>query len=95
MIPVKPVVDVWHAGLDVDERTVAQFAMLLSEDERARAGSYRFAVDRRRYIARRGLLRVLLGRHPQCGRADAPIVCDGFGKPRLDGSDLNFSVSHS
>ena len=37
----------------------------------------------------------MLERHPACGRADAPIVCDGFGRPHLDGSDLNFSVSHS
>lgn len=95
MVCVKAAVDVWYAGLDVDERTQAQFAALLSRDEHARARSFRFAIDRRRYIATRGCLRLLLERHPDCGRADVPIVIDGFGKPRIDGSDLNFSVSHS
>lgn len=70
----------------------------LSADERARAGRFVFARDRRRYIAARGVLRVLLGRYLDLAPAAVSFRYEAGGKPALapgQSSDLDFNVSHS
>jgi 4'-phosphopantetheinyl transferase len=71
--------------LDVD---VCRLAGLLAPDEQGRASRFRFDRDRNRYIACRGTLRALLG-------ARAPFAYGPYGKPRLEGSEIRFNVSHS
>ena len=68
---------------------------MLSSEEHRRADRLHFAVDRRRYIVRRGRLRELLGRRLDCDPREVPITCNAFGKPRLEGSDVSFNLSHS
>jgi 4'-phosphopantetheinyl transferase len=71
----------------------------LHDDECRRAGRFRLARDRRRYVVARGLLRTLLatrlGTHPR----SVELCCGAHGKPRLaPGSaagDLRFNVSHT
>lgn len=58
-------IHLWSASLDVGAELLAP---LLSEDERERAGRFRFERDRRRLLAGRGWLRVLLGRLSADGR---------------------------
>lgn len=77
----------WHEGL----------ACTLSPDEEQRAARYTFESGRRRFVAARGQLRLLLGRY--LGREPSAL---GFsygprGKPSLAdaGSGLSFNVSHS
>lgn len=68
---------------------------LLDPTERARADRFRFARDRARFIARRGLLRQLLVRHIGGDPATLAYRAGAFGKPSLATSGPRFSTSHS
>jgi len=86
---------VWHGTLAQPPEAVADAASLLSDDERARAARFHFERDRRRYIAGRAQLRLLLARYAG-GRAEALDFDYGaFDKPFLAGAELHFNVSHS
>jgi 4'-phosphopantetheinyl transferase len=56
-------VHLWRMALDTDERLLSRFRTFLSQEERDRAGRFRFEVDRRRYIARKGAQRAILARY--------------------------------
>jgi len=74
------------------------YLSLLSDDERSRAGGYVFERDRIRYIAARGLLRLLLGRYLSTDGATIQFGYNAFGKPALAGSfagKLHFNLSHA
>jgi 4'-phosphopantetheinyl transferase len=85
--------------LDLDPGAVAALAGWLHDDECRRAGRFRLARDRRRYVVARGLLRQLLaarlGTHPRA----VEFSYGAHGKPRLApgfaGADLRFNVSHT
>lgn len=82
--------------LDLDDCAGPGAALILSKDERARAGQFRFAVDRQRFVAAHAALRYALAE--QTGeRADAlRFTHSAFGKPSLLGSPrVHFSLSHS
>jgi 4'-phosphopantetheinyl transferase len=83
-------VHVWSACFDGTD-----FSRILSADEMARAGRYRFARHRARFIWVRGLLRTILGE--QLGRRPAEIsfACAPGGKPYLLNTPLCFNVSDS
>ena len=87
----------WQTRLDVDATEIARCAGLLSDDEKLRAGRFRFARDQRRFIVARGMLRRLLGEH-----LGMPPTAIGFrytsnGKPLLadDTARIQFNVAHS
>lgn len=67
----------------------------LDMTERARADRFRFARDRARFIARRGLLRQLLARQIGGDPATLAYHAGPFGKPSLATSGPRFSTSHS
>jgi 4'-phosphopantetheinyl transferase len=94
-IELVPRIDFWWRCLDVDEESCTRFASLLSDDERLRAGRFHSPIDRRRYSVRRGALRELLARHLGCEPSDVSITENAFGKPRVEGADVRFSLSHS
>lgn len=75
----------WHAGL---ERT-------LSDDERARAALHRSESSRRRFVAARGQLRMLLARYLDRIPSSLRFAYGPQGKPALDEPGPSFSVSHS
>lgn len=56
-------VDIWMADLDRVAGGVPAPIDLIDERERHQADRFRFEEDRRRFVARRALLRRLLGRH--------------------------------
>lgn len=93
-----PAVEVVASRLDLDPGAVAALAGWLHDDESRRAGRFRLARDRRRYVVARGLLRQLLaarlGTHPRA----VQLAYGAHGKPRLAprfaGGDLRFNVSH-
>jgi 4'-phosphopantetheinyl transferase len=81
--------------VDLDRAALAGGESMLDAAERARAAAFRFERDRRRFIARRVALRVLLGR--RLGRAPEIIryTANRFGKPRLAKGGLAFNASHA
>jgi 4'-phosphopantetheinyl transferase len=89
---------VWRADLDRPEPEIEALGALLSADERARADRFRFAIDRRRFTAARGLLRVLLGRTLGTPPGEIAFSYGACGKPALSrpaDSGLEFNLTHS
>jgi len=92
-------VHVWRAPLDFSQPEVVKLEETLAPDEISCAARFRKAVDRRRFIACRGILRDILSRYVdrEAGRLE---FCYGVhGKPSLipvSGAPLlRFSLSHS
>jgi len=96
---VRDGVEVVAVGLDVSPKMVHRLSLLLSENERERAGRFAFERDWRRYVVARGRLRELLAQ-----RIDVPPEAVQFaygkrGKPALAAPlfrhGLRFNVAHS
>lgn len=83
-------------ALDVSPAERSRCAALLCDAEKARAGSFRFAADRDRYVVGRGMLRRILSRNG-AGAPERIVIADGrWGKPALSPpSALRFNVAHS
>jgi 4'-phosphopantetheinyl transferase len=62
-MPPRGSVHVWRASLDPPAHQVERLRNVLSDAEHVRSGEFFFAWDRIRFIAARGLLRVILGRY--------------------------------
>jgi 4'-phosphopantetheinyl transferase len=92
-------VSIWRVPAGQPERELARFAGLLSADEAARVARFQFEEDRRRAIASRGALRVLLGRELNESPGRIQLAYGAQGKPELTAEfaavDLRFNVSHS
>ena len=87
-------VDVWAASLD--DLPENSLRVLLSADERERGERFHFERDRRRFVAARGLLRLLLGRYLDVDPAGLRFGYGPRGKPSLAGcEELRFNLSHS
>ena len=92
-------VQVWHFSLDVDAEREASLADHLNDEENDRAAKFRFAKHRRRFIARRGLLRIILSRYAGCDPKDIRFKVGKHGKPSIAWPDsagrIRFSTAHS
>jgi 4'-phosphopantetheinyl transferase len=90
---------IWLAFLDQPSAILEYLAYTLSSDEDTRAQRYRFAVDSNRFIARRGILRVILGHYLALAPYQLQFYYGIHGKPKLTqdcgGHSLRFNVSHS
>ena len=86
---------VWAFSLALEDAVLDSPALLLSEDEQARAARFRFERDRRRYVAARGGLRRLLARYTGTPPAALLFDYEPYGKPVLRGGGLHFNLSHS
>jgi 4'-phosphopantetheinyl transferase len=92
------VVHVWRLALDDSRHEIASARAVLSADEAQRADRFLFDKDRRRFVACRSALRVLLGRYLHVGPGSIEFRYNPFGKPELAGAPplpLRFNVSHS
>jgi 4'-phosphopantetheinyl transferase len=95
----RPFVEIAACRLDLETGAVDRLAGWLAHEERQRAGRYRLARDRRRYIVARARLRQLLaarlGTHPRA----IELSYGTYGKPCLAagaaGADWRFNASHS
>jgi len=95
MIPAGEV-HVWRAWLDVSADLLGELEASLSPDERERAARFRFAKDRDRFVAARGILRDILARYLGVNAAALRFRYGAAGKPALeDSSELRFNASHS
>lgn len=87
-------IHVWFAGTAVSGD---ECQALLSLDERERADRFRFARDRASFVARRGVLRLLLGRYLDHDPMALALATTRSGRPVLawPASDVAFSVTHT
>ena len=92
-------VHVWLASLDQPEPVVQCLAYMLSEDERARAEKFHFAIDKRRFIVARAVLRRILVLYLKIDPRRLMFDYGLQGKPILheayNEQGLQFNVSHS
>ena len=101
--PVKTVlqedaVHLWLANLVTEGWHPEASQQLLSEDERARAARFRFERDRNRYVARRALLRQVVGQYLQQAPGEIYFGENSCGKPELTSEasrTLQFNLSTS
>ncbi|MGY1621829.1 4'-phosphopantetheinyl transferase family protein [Geodermatophilus sp. SYSU D00965] len=75
-------VDVWQVALDVDDRSLARAAGVLSPSELQRADRGTPEVRRRR-IALRAALRHVVSRELSCRAAEVPLTVTPHGRPEL------------
>jgi len=87
-------VDLWFATLLNGDFSVER---LLSTDERRRAQCFRFDRDAAHFVARRGILRMILATYTGMSPSQLSFTHNRFGKPALAGlcSNIQFSLSHS
>jgi len=90
-----PVVETRWALLDVRAEEQARLGALLDAEELGRAGEFRDALDRGRFIVRRGRLRELLAARLGCAPREVQIARNDFGKPFVEGAPFRFNLSHS
>ena len=106
LIPPPPDLDlpsneihVWYAFLDQTTHLLHTFEEMLSIDEKVRAHRFYFERDRKRFIARRGILRNILGRHLDVEPSSLQFCYGKNGKPALAKTygkgDIRFNMSHS
>jgi 4'-phosphopantetheinyl transferase len=89
------VAHIWCANLEPDAERLSTLQALLSSSEVSRANRFRFWRHRRRYIAGRGILRILLSRYLDQAPAEIEITYSKYNKPFLHNSNLQFNLSHS
>ena len=92
-------VHVWSAWLGRTDNGYSAGLETLSEDERARAARFHFEGDRKNFVARRSLLRAILGHYLNLEPSQVSLAYEERGKPRLAQPDspapLYFNCSHS
>ena len=92
-------VHVWRASLDVSSEVLRSLEESLTDDERTRANHFSFERLRRRFVARRGLLRELLASYVQAEPRELRFAYGNQDKPRLVGEPaweaMSFNVTHS
>jgi 4'-phosphopantetheinyl transferase len=74
-----------------------ELASHLSEDEHLRAGTFRFAEDRRRFVVSHGLLRRVVGQYLSIEPGKVRLTVEAFERPRVLGapSPCCISLSHA
>ena len=91
-------IHLWGASLRLPPPLRARRDASLSADERSRADRFRFARDRDRFVAARGLLRAILGGYLDRDPVDLRFAYGPNGKPSLadpPGDVLRFNLAHS
>jgi 4'-phosphopantetheinyl transferase len=85
-------VDMWLTRLDTEETAEAE--QILSADERTRSARFRFAPDKKRFVAARRFLRIVLGKYLQTAPHEIRFDYNEYGKPSVGGK-IGFNLSHS
>jgi 4'-phosphopantetheinyl transferase len=91
-------VQVWYARLDLPSAALRQLYETLAPSEKSKAARFKFHVDCRRFIARRGILRCLLAKYAQMAPAKVEMLSTERGKLQIaphQSSRIRFNLSHS
>jgi 4'-phosphopantetheinyl transferase len=92
-------IHVWRIDLDQAKPQLQNLAATLSSDETARAERFYFEEHRQRFIAGRGIVRMILGRYLGIKPSQLEFNYQQRGKPvladRFVDSGLAFNLSHS
>src|SRR5438876_12439758 len=88
-------VHVWTVGLRMPALEVEQLYLLLSNDERVRAGRFCFAEDATRYTVARASLRRILSRYTGIAPELLRFEYTANGKPFFAGGPIRSTLSHS
>lgn len=92
-------VHLWRALLARERLSQKAAWSILSEDEKQRAQRYKVGRDREHFVARRGILRFLLGKYLNIPAMHVRFSYTSYGKPLLSGEFTNdrlqFNLSHS
>jgi 4'-phosphopantetheinyl transferase len=94
-------IDLWCTciGEIADEALWPRYDALLSAEERARQGRFRFTVDQRRHLVTRALVRTVLSRYAPVRPQDWSFSAGPRGRPAIAAPTteppLEFNVSHS
>jgi 4'-phosphopantetheinyl transferase len=89
-------VHVWHVDLEAVVNRHTELESWLTSDERLRADRFRFARHRRRFVAGRGALRFVLGKHINEHPRAVRITYGPHGRPELDAkTQVRFNLAHS
>ena len=92
-------VHIWSCSLNLSRSFISSLRSNLSKDELDRAERFYFEIDRHRFIARRGLLRVILGRYLKMNPSQLRFHRNNFGKPAMvpirNQEIISFNLSHS
>ena len=90
---------VWRAFLDLPGRSIQDLKGSLSIDERMKAENFHFERDRSRFIAARGILRLILSSYLSVEPGTIQFCYEEGGKPRLHrafcDTGIQFNLSHS
>jgi len=90
-------IHIWLANINQQSIGVDKLRLLLSANELERAGGFRFAVDRNRFVVSHGLLRIILSAYTNLRPEFLNFGHTDYGKPYLSNCEINiaFSMSHS
>jgi 4'-phosphopantetheinyl transferase len=89
-------VHIWPLSLDLPEAELHRLEGVISAEEAVRAERFVHISDRRRHVAARGLLRLVLAVYLGASRDAVAFRSNSDGKPRLAHPErLRFNLSHS
>ncbi len=90
-------VHIWRIGLNVSDLALRGFRGMLCEEELGRAERFRFPHLRRRFIAGRGALRLILAGYLSTAPHRLTFSYGPHGKPSLlePAGNIQFNISHS
>ena len=97
--PGKNSIHLWSARYEDLDCHFRHLSDVISREEQKTAAEFRKSADAKKYIIRRGIVRIILGHYIRGTPESVPITTGKNGKPELDprGSfaDLSFSLSHT
>lgn len=95
-------VHLWLAYLGeiTDPRLLAEYRLLLTEDELRQQVRFHFERDRHRYLVTRAILRTVLSKYVDIAPQDWRFDVNAYGKPSIaaehaDARGIEFNVSHT
>ena len=88
---------IWYANTAVSDADEEFYLNLLNKTEKERASRFYFDRDRKRFIAAKGILRILSGMYLNKAPQEILFSFGAYEKPEFTGgdSDLKFNISHS
>ncbi len=92
-LPKPNQVHVWLFDLGNPSQELLDWEWILSEQEIIRSKRYRFERDRLRFVARRGILRMLLGKYLGLAPVEIAYHTNPYGKLSLPSHPLQFNLS--